>query len=73
MFHFHKWSDWVVIESGKLIDQWMSHHILGSYVIQQRFCHKCGKTQVSTDKTTLRSDVRLVPEVTKKVPKHDKV
>jgi hypothetical protein len=44
MFHRHKWTDWVVTEEGILT--WF-HSQVGWYLVQERRCLSCGKTQVS--------------------------
>lgn len=75
MFHFHKWSDWVVTERGRIVHQWICgpEAVFGRYMIQERYCFKCGKTQIENQRTTLRNDTRLIAEEKKTLPKHDKV
>lgn len=73
MFHFHKWTDWLTIETGKIVDYVWKKDVLGSYVTQERYCVKCGKTQLTTQKTTRKLSTVLIPEVRKVRLKHDEV
>lgn len=63
MFHFHKMSDWSIIEKGKVVDRNHSQDVIGTYLTQERYCFKCGKTQVKTVSTT-----RLMPGYNKLIP-----
>lgn len=69
----HDWSDWVVTERGELRDDvWRDR--LGSYLIQERYCRACGKTDLDerTSVKVSRSTIRLRINEPRK-PKHDKV
>ena len=73
MFHFHKWSDWIVTERGKVVDDCDSRITIGKYITQERYCLKCRNTSIRCKKTTIRCDVSFVPEEKKTLPKHDKI
>ena len=45
-FHFfHNWTEWQIIEQGKLIDDNMKYPI-GYYIEQQRYCIICQKMEL---------------------------
>ena len=75
MFHRHTWTDWLVTERGRIVNKYYQHHKLGSYLAQERYCTKCGKTQINHQRTIIYSSQMhvLVPEKTSSVPRHDKV
>lgn len=50
MFHRHKWSDWAIVERGKVLS-FVTETQLGSYFLQERYCHVCGKTQLNEQAT----------------------
>ena len=71
MFHFHKWSDWSIIERGKVFD---SYNILvGSYILQERFCLTCNKSRLDQNATVslLKGQYKLTPVYFKLNPKKD--
>lgn len=75
MFHFHKYSDWSIVEKGRVVENGYSHKQIASYLLQERFCHKCGKTQIDmqmTEKFKIGS-FELKPETKRLNVKHDKV
>lgn len=63
IFHRHDWSDWSISERGKVVDGIYHRDIVGSYIVQNRFCRKCGMHKIKQQRTgTIRSDVKLVPD-----------
>lgn len=43
LFHRHKWTDWLIVDRGTVSD---AGRPVGWYMVQERHCHSCGKTQV---------------------------
>lgn len=64
IFHRHDWSDWSITERGRVLDDFMSDDVMvGSYIVQDRFCRACGKHQIEQQRVgSVRSHVRLMPD-----------
>lgn len=64
LFHRHNWSDWSISERGRVVDAVYTKEVVGSYIVQDRFCRSCGKHQMKQQRTgSVRRDVRLVADV----------
>jgi len=60
IFHRHEWSDWTIVSHGQVVDD-IWNHIVGSYIVQDRFCRTCGKHKIKQQRTgSIRANVRLV-------------
>lgn len=73
LFHRHDWSDWSITERGKVVHPVYLSEIIGSYILQERFCRKCGMVRVSQERAgSARTNARLVPEAKfSRAPKKD--
>ena len=54
-FWQHEWDKWDVIDQGSVMHaptfREGEEYKVGKFIVQQRSCKKCGKTQVNTQKS----------------------
>lgn len=48
-FWKHNWSKWKIIEEGDRVSD-ITKGVIGSYIIQKRYCIDCGRTEIEKEK-----------------------